>query len=80
MHYMTIVHDLMQEQQTLFEKLTANNSLLSTMEMEAISLRQMHLELLEQMQQHHPNRSEVELKAEALEVAIDQWKERLSLL
>lgn len=76
MHYMTIVQELIQQDRILVDHLIGSNSLLSTMKDQAVQLRQMHLELLSQLQEQFPNRQVEQLKAEALEVAIEQWKDQ----
>ncbi|MCC7336561.1 MAG: hypothetical protein IT422_15835 [Pirellulaceae bacterium] len=67
MPYKTIALELLESQPLLCEKLKANNSLLSTMELTAAQLRLNHQQLVEQTKPAHPDLSIEEIRSQALE-------------
>ncbi len=78
MHYKTIVLGLLEDRPALYEHLRSSNALLSTMNTLAVTLRDLHLSMLETLQQHQPETSPEVIKAESLEVVIEEIRHLLS--
>jgi len=72
MQYKTIVLGLIEQNQALHEKLASSKRLHSEMTRLATQLRSDHLNLVEQLQQQHPQTAELLLKNQALEIVIRQ--------
>ena len=77
MHYKTIVLELIQQQPELHEQLRASRALLSTMEAYALELKAGHEEWVELLSQKRPGSDRSQIAAEAMELAIQDLRDRL---
>lgn len=76
-HYQTIVLAMIEHRPELYEQLRASRMLLAAVNDLATSLRAAHLQLLEDLQQANPHFDPAQLRAEALEMAIQSLLEDL---
>jgi len=77
MQYKTIMLELIKQRPKLHEALRSNGTLLSTMEQWALLLRERHLDLVQQLRQARPTTADVQLKSEAMEMAVREIDEAL---
>lgn len=77
MHYKTIVLELLQDRPELYEALRGSKRLLPTMDAYAVELRASHERWKEQIGTTHPGSDPSQIAAEALELAIQDLRERL---
>ncbi|MEZ6104462.1 MAG: hypothetical protein R3E01_36455 [Pirellulaceae bacterium] len=75
MHYKTIVLELIEQRPRWHEQLKSSNSLLSTINQLAITLRNRHLDLLDQAEATPLQMSPIQHSSEALEKAIAELLE-----
>ena len=77
MQYKTIVLELLEQSPGLSRELRRNDALLSTMNQLAVSFRDLHLRLLDQLTSSQPELDENQLKYQAMEVATEQMQEMI---
>ena len=77
MQYKTIVLELLEQSPGLSRELRRNDALLSTMNQLAVSFRDLHLRLLDQLTSSQPELDETLLKSQAMEVATEQMQEMI---
>lgn len=77
MQYKTIVLELLQEDAGLYDQLRSSNRLLPAMESYAIELKAIHDAWKERIGREEPGRDPRQITAEALELAIEELRDRL---
>src|SRR5579871_6678447 len=77
MQYKNIVHELVQQQTELHEKLRLGRRLLTTIEAYAKELKASHEEWQETLSQARPGSDPVQIASEALEMAVQEMEGRL---
>jgi hypothetical protein len=77
MQYKTIALEMIQERPQWHEELRSSNSLLSTVNQYAQTLREIHLAAIEQLRQARPEPSPLQLSSEAMEMALKQLEQSL---
>jgi len=77
MMYKTICLELIQERPELYEELRSSKRLLPTMDAYAIQLKASHEELLSRLREANPGHDPIQLDIEALEIALEEFQERL---
>jgi hypothetical protein len=77
MMYKTITLELIQEQPELYERLRSSKRLLPAMDAYAIELKASHEEWKNRLSQARPGRDPSQIASEALEMAVQELKERL---
>lgn len=78
MHYNTITLELIREQPELYEQLRSTKRLLPSMDAYAVDLRTSHRAMIETFTRKWPSRDRRQIEAEALEMAIEELRNRLS--
>jgi hypothetical protein len=77
MHYKSIALALIQERPELYERLRSSKRLLPSMDAYAIELKADHESWIEQLIKRRPKSDPSQIASEALELAIEQLRERL---
>jgi len=77
MPYKSIILEILQERPILHEQLRSNSELHSTMNRLAIQLREIHLREIERLRDLRPNSAQVQLRGEAMEIALQAIQEIL---
>lgn len=77
MQYKTIVLELLQQQTKLHEQLRSQRQLLTTLESYALELKTSHEAWKETLSQAKPGSDPSQIASEALEMAIQELKDRL---
>ena len=77
MRYKTIVLELIRLRPNLHDRLASSGRLTSTMEELTVQLRDNHLELTEQLREARPGSAEVQLRTEAMEIAVSDLEQIL---
>ena len=77
MQYKTIALELIQEQPELYERLRSSKRLLPAMDAYAIELKASHEAWKDQLGQAKPGSDPSQIAAEALELAIEELRDRL---
>jgi hypothetical protein len=78
MQYKTITLELIQEQPTLYERLRSSKRLLPAMDAYAIDLKTSHDEWKDRIGQANPGSDPSQIATEALELAVQDLRDRLS--
>jgi hypothetical protein len=78
MHYKTITLELLREQPALYEQLRSSKRLLPAMDAYAIDLKASHETWKDRFGQARPGRDSGQIASEALELAIEELKDRLA--
>ena len=77
MMYKTIVLELIQAQMELYEQLRSSKRLLPAMDAYAMELKALHEEWKERLDRARPGSDPAQVASEALELAIEQFRDRL---
>ena len=77
MQYQPIVHELLQQQTELHEKLRLTRRLLPAIKAYAKELKASHEEWKETLLQARPESDPVQIESEALEIAVKEMEDRL---
>lgn len=77
MQYKTIVHELLQQQTELHEKLRLTRRLLPTIEAYAKELKASHEEWKETLSEARPGSDPIQIASEAMEMAVKELEDRL---
>lgn len=77
MQYKTIVHELLQQQSELHEKLRLTRRLLPTIEAYARELKASHQEWQETLSAARPGSDPIQISSEAMEMAVKEMEDRL---
>ncbi len=77
MHYKTITLELLQEEPELYERLRSSKRLLPAMDAYSIELKASHEAWQEAIARQHPGSDPRHVAAEALELAIQELRDRL---
>ena len=77
MQYKTIALELLQEQPMLYEQLRSSKRLLPTMDAYAIDLKTSHEAWKERLGQARPGSDPAQIASSALELAIEELRDRL---
>ncbi len=77
MHYKTIVLELLQEHQELYETLRRNRTLLPTLDVYARDLKTSHQAWKERLSRVRPESNESQIASEALEIGLKELEEYL---
>ena len=70
MPYKTIILEMLLDRPELSERLRSSGRLLSTMNRLAVELRQLHLQTIEQLNDHQPTSDRLTIKSKALEISL----------
>ena len=77
MQYKSIVHELLQQQTELHEKLRLTRRLLPTIEAYARDLKASHDEWKETLSEARPESDPIQISSEAMEMAVQEMEDRL---
>lgn len=77
MQYQPIVHELLQQQTELHEKLRLKRRLLPAIEAYAKELKASHEEWKETLSEARPGSDLIQIESEALEMAVQEMEDRL---
>ena len=77
MQYKPLVHELLQQQTELHEKLRLTRRLLPTIEAYAKELKTSHEEWKETLSEARPGSDPIQIASEALEMAVKELEDRL---
>lgn len=77
MQYKTMVHELLQQQTELHEKLRLTRRLLPAIEAYARELKASHEEWKETLTESRPGSDPIQIASEALEMAVKEMEDRL---
>lgn len=77
MQYKTIVHELLQQQTELHERLRLTRRLLPTIEAYAKELKASHDEWKETLSEARPDSDPIQISSEAMEMAVQEMEDRL---
>ena len=77
MQYLTIALELLQARPALYAQVSGRDDWRSELHRLAVELKSLHLNVLEQLKQSQPQTSELLLKSQAAEIAIEQFQELL---
>ncbi|HVX10269.1 MAG TPA: hypothetical protein VHC22_03655 [Pirellulales bacterium] len=77
MQYKTIVHELLQQQTELHERLRLTRRLLPTIETYAKELKASHEEWKETLSEARPDSDPIQISSEAMEMAVQEMEDRL---
>lgn len=77
MQYLTIALGLLQARPSLYAQVSGRDDWRSELHRLAVEMKDLHLSLLEQLQQSQPETAELLLKSQAAEIAIEQFQELL---
>ena len=76
--YMTIAHEMIQEQcPALHEQLCRNRTLLATVNDAAIALKRFHETWMDQLSQSKPDSDPIQIASQALELALEDLRQDL---
>ena len=76
--YKTIVHELLEQNPVLHERLRKERSLLSTLELYSSELKTSHEAWKKLLLQSRPGSNETQIASEALEIAVEKLQAHLS--
>ena len=77
MQYKTIVLQLMEQQPEVYNQLRKQRQLLQTLETYSDQLKALHEDWTETLSQANPGSDPIQIKSEALEMALEDLKDRL---
>lgn len=77
MQYKTIVHELLQQQTELHERLRLTRRLLPTIEAYSKELKASHDEWKETLSEARPDSDPIQISSEAMEMAVQEMEDRL---
>ncbi len=79
MQYKTIIHELLQQQPEIYERLRKEKKLLPTMEQYARELKSNHQAWMELLTQMRPGSDPSQIASEAMEIALKEMEDSLPL-
>ncbi len=77
MQYKTIVLELLQQRQQIYDQLLKTRTLLATINLYASQLRDIHVALKERLSQAKPESDPSQIASEALEIALQELQDSL---